>query len=57
MPQFVDGPLRELDSFVAFLRSFLEGVDLYDALDPRIKMTMSFGEFCHLKEKHRGGVG
>lgn len=56
MTQFVDGPLGEPNSFVALMRSFAEGIEDYDALESRIKMAMTFGEFCYLKEKRRPGA-
>jgi len=39
------------------MRSFADGLDEYHALDLRIKMAMNFGEFFHLKGKHRLRVG
>ena len=55
MPHFLDEPERKgkTNTFADLMRYFIEGID---ALDPRVKRGLSFGEFCHLKEKHISGA-
>lgn len=56
MPRFTkeSGHERGLDAFMELIRSFTDGINEYEALDPKIRMTLPFGDYCHLKEKYRG---
>lgn len=58
MPHFLDEPEREREpnTFADLMRFFADGIDEYDTLDPWVKRVLSFGDFCHLKEKHKPGA-
>jgi len=47
MPHFLDEHKREgePDTFTDLLRSFSDGIDEYDAMDPRIKRLYRLGSF------------
>jgi len=59
MPCFTEKLKRErgADAFTKLIRSFTDGVDEYEALDPRVKRILTFADYCNLKEKYRLGVG
>lgn len=59
MPCFTEEPEREreTDAFNELIRSFTDGVDEYQALDPRFRRILTFVDYFHLKEKYIPGVG